>query len=146
VQCGYRASNLSGLVRDAVNGKPEPVGPPGVMVFAGSTLAIPEWEISIGPDGELTSNMGPLQVAWELWPLWLRVAIDHEGAAAKARGHLLTAGGEHDDPRRAGLVADETRAGMVCICAVAFAVEAMARSAAKHAELPTGIGRNASAA
>jgi hypothetical protein len=86
------------------------------------------------------------QVAWELWPLWLRVAIDHEAAAADARQRLATAKGSEMDQLRAELIEEETRAGMVAISAVAFALEAMARSAAAHAELPHGIGRHASAA
>lgn len=124
---------------------PEPVGPPGVLIFRGSTFAIRDFHISIDASGEMTSSMRP-QIAWEIWPLWLRVAIDHEAAAKVAREQLATADGPDDDQRRASLVEEETRAGMVTVSAAAFTVEAMALSAATHAGLPPGIGRRASAA
>jgi hypothetical protein len=128
-----------------VNSQPEPVGPPGILVFRGSTFAITDFHISFDASGEMTSSMRP-QIAWEIWPLWLRVAIDHEAAAKAAREQLATAGGPDDDQRRALLIEEETRACMVTVSAAAFTVEAMALAAATHAGLSPGIGRRASAA
>lgn len=122
-----------------------PVGPPGVLVFKGSTFAITDFTISVSDSGELTSTMRP-QIGWEIWPLWLRVAIDHERAATAARGELSLTDGEENTERRTACIEAETRAGMVTISAAAFTVEAIALSAATHAGLPRGIGRNASAA
>lgn len=121
----------------------EPVGPTGVMVFKGSTFSIVDFKISIGEDGELTSAMRPM-IAWEIWPLWLRVAIDHHDTAAAARNRLVGADGQENDQLRSQLIEEETRAGMVTISAVAFSLEAIALSAARHADLVAGIGRNAS--
>ncbi len=125
--------------------EPEPVGPPGILILAGSTLAMTNIRFSIGADGEMTSSIRP-QVAWEVWPLWLRIAIDHEATAARVRRKLLSAGDQGDGQLRAKLIEEETRAGMVAVSATAFTVEAMALSAAAHAELGPGIGRRASAA
>jgi hypothetical protein len=121
----------------------EPVGPVGIMIFKGSTFSIHDFKISIGDDGEVTSTMRPM-IAWEIWPLWLRVAIDHEAAARAARQRLTHADGQEHDQLRPQLIEEETRAGMVTISAVAFALEAIALSAARHADLVAGIGRNAS--
>jgi hypothetical protein len=120
----------------------EPVGPTGAMVFKGSTFSIVDFKISIGEDGELTSAMRPM-IAWDIWPLWLRVAIDHHDTAAAARNRLVGHGQENDQ-LRSQLIEEETRAGMVTISAVAFSLEAIALSAARHADLVAGIGRNAS--
>jgi hypothetical protein len=108
-------------------------------------VAITEFSISMGDDGEMTSSMRPL-IAWEVWPLWLRVAIDHEASASRARRQLASVIAPDDGGRRADLIEEETRACLVAISSVAFAVEAMALSAATKAGLPAGIGQNASAA
>lgn len=124
---------------------PEPVGAPGILVFRGSTFALKDFRISLESDGNLTSQMRP-QLAWEMWPLWLRVAIEHEALAKVARGRLRDADNPEDDQLRADLIEHETRAGMVTLSATAFCMEAMARSAAAHARLPSGIGASKGAA
>ena len=126
-----------------VNAQADPVGPEGVMIFQGSTFSILDFKISIGEDDEVTSTMRPM-IAWDIWPLWLRVAVDHQVAAAAARRRLANADGRENDQLRSQLIQEETQAGMVTISAVAFALEAIALSAARHAELVPGIGRNAS--
>lgn len=122
-------------------GAAEPVGSEGVVIFRGSSIQVRDLKLSIGSDGTAASSMR-LMVSWELWPLWLRVAIDHEVLARSARANLLGA----DDAQRAGFLEDEARAGMVTVCAAAFVLEAVALSAASHAELSFGIGSRAGAA
>lgn len=129
----------------SVSRDPKPVGPPGILVFRGSTFALRDFSISVREDGGITSNMRPM-VAWEIWPLWVRVAIDHELQARTARSKLLTLGEDDQSGQRALRLADETRAGMVTITSAAFAIEAMALSAADKAGMAPGIGANASAA
>ena len=133
-----------GIVESAAEPGNLRVGPPGLLIFRGSTVAIKDFELSFDAHGSLTSSMRP-QIAWELWPLWLRVAIDHETLATVARCELMGADGADNDRRRADLVEEETRAGLVAITAAAFALEAMALSAAARAGLQAGIGRSASA-
>ena len=123
----------------------EPVGPAGVLIFRGSTFALKDFQLSIDDEGNVASSMRP-QIAWELWPLWLRVAIDHEAAAVTVRRQLAASGDASQDGLRAQLIEDETRAGLVAIAATAFTLEAMALSAATRAQLPAGIGKSASAA
>src|ERR1700741_560621 len=115
------------------------------MIFRGPTFAIQDFRISIDASGEMTSSMRP-QIAWEMWPLWLCVAIDHEAAAKIARERLATTDHENGDQQRPALIEEETRAGMVAISAVAFTIEAMALSAATHAGLRPGVGRRVGAA
>jgi hypothetical protein len=91
-------------------------------------------------EGNFHAQMRP-QIGWEMWPLWLRVGIDHERDAYKIRPVLAAA---PDGEPRAEALAAETRACMVAISACAFALEAMANSAA-HAAGIRGVGRNASA-
>lgn len=141
------ASDDLGAVDDrrCVAVAPDPVGPAGLLTLRGSTLALTDFRIEIAADGGITSNIRP-QIAWEIWPLWLRVAIDHEVTALSARDRLLSLDGVGDDQARAETLEEETRAGLVTLSAVAFALEAMALSAARHAGLAPGIGKNASAA
>lgn len=120
------------------------VGGSGVLIFQGSTLAVRNFNIAMDESGGLSSTL-TLQVAWEMWPLWLRVAIDHEAIARASRSALARATEADDEQARADLIEAETRAGMVTITAVAFALEAMARSAATHADLSAEIGSKAGA-
>ncbi|MFC8796904.1 hypothetical protein ACFT1B_33640 [Streptomyces griseoincarnatus] len=120
-----------------------PVGPEGVLVIEGSQLQLRD--IVLNLDGSPPPALRVL-LSWEIWPMWLRVAIEHEAAARRFRAKLLQADGPDSDQLRADLLASETRACMVAITASAFAFEAMALSAAAKAGLASGIGSRTSAA
>lgn len=114
--------------------------PRGVLVIPGSTIALKNFRLWIDDSGEVQANLEP-QIAFEMWPLWMRVAIDHEQSARVARQQLIDA---TDDTQRAAALNDETRAGMVAISACAFALESMAISVATRASLH-GVGKSKSA-
>jgi hypothetical protein len=59
-----------------------------------------------------------------LWMPWTRIAIDHEGMAKVAREELEQAAPEH---RNGFMLQREADAGLVAICAAAFALEAFTR-------------------
>lgn len=125
---------------------PTPVGPEGILLMEGSTFTIRDFSLTVGADGKLSASMRPM-IAWEVWPLWVATAIDHAAAAALARGLLASTQGldDTDSQLRGQLLADETKAGMVVISSVAFALEAMSRSAAAKAGLDRRIGSRAGA-
>lgn len=85
-------------------------------------------------------------VSWEIWPMWLRVAIENEASARTARARLLLADGAEEDPIRPELLASEARASMVAITASAFVFEAMALSVRAKTNLVAGIGGRQSSA
>jgi len=122
---------------------PPPVGPEGILVIRGASFQIRDLVLTLSSNGgEAGGSMRPM-LSWDIWPLWLRVAIDHEAAARRFRADLLTADGPENDQRRQLLVEEETRAGMVAVTAGAFTFEALALSAASKAGLSTaGIGSN----
>lgn len=125
---------------------PTPVGGEGILITRGSSFQIQDLTITLGEDGNLATSMRPM-LSWDIWPLWLRVAIDHEAAARRFRADLLTADGPENDERRGLLVEEETRAGMVAVTAAAFTIEALALSAASKTGLSTaGIGTNSGTA
>lgn len=121
------------------------VGTQGVMLIRGGQLRLSNLSLTIGEDGQVTAAPVEVQLSWDIWPLWLRVAIEHEATAAMSRAELLSADGPENDERRAALLEDETRAGMVTVTAAAFTLEAMALSAASKAGV-SGVGSESTAA
>lgn len=125
------------------------VGPSGVMTLRGGTLALQNFSLSIGPDGEVSATIEPM-LAWEIWPLWLRIAIENERASAVARDKLLQplesdTSAQLASERRSRHVEEETRAGLASLTAAAFSIEAMARSAVAATGL-SGVGTATSTA
>ncbi|MGW5239926.1 hypothetical protein ACWEOW_13420 [Monashia sp. NPDC004114] len=62
----------------------------------------------------------------DVWPMWLDVAIDHAVLARDAREKLraeLAADPGMDEDRKGALLVEECTAGMVSICAAAFALD-----------------------
>jgi len=68
-----------------------------------------------------------------LWMSWARVALQHEAMAEVAREEMQQAGPENLHGR---LLQNEADAGLVAICAAAFAVEALSRELAELVNLP----------
>ena len=126
--------------------QPTPVGSEGVLVIEGSQLKISDLHITLNLDGPPSLSPVRVLLSWEIWPMWLRVAIEHEAAARRIRTELLQADGPDDDQLRADLLASEARACMVAVTAAAFTFEAMALSAVAKAGLADGIGSRTSAA
>lgn len=120
---------------DSISAPTAPVGPPGVLLFQGSQMRIEDLRISLSEPPSMR-----VKLSWDIWPLWLRVAIEHEAAAHRFREVLLRADGDENDSVRSKALEDETRACMVAITAAAFTFEAMALSAAARAGLVPNIG------
>jgi hypothetical protein len=96
---------------------------PGIFISRGVSLQLGQFSISIGPDGVARASPITLALSYDLWPLWLRIAIEHELMAKKARADLEVLTGTHDQ-RHADALQEETTAGMVTIAASMFAIDA----------------------
>jgi len=60
---------------------------PGIFISEGMRLRITDFTLRIGEDGSVDSSM-QWQVALDVWPMWLDVAIDHAVRAVEARSEL----------------------------------------------------------
>lgn len=103
---------------------------PGVFISEGMQLRIPAGSLTlrIRPDGGLDIPPVRFEVALDVWPFWLDVAIDHASSALQVRKELTeainVAGEENVDGTVKGdLLAGECKAGMVAIAASAFALD-----------------------
>ena len=101
----------------------------GVFISEGMGLRIPAGglTIGVGEDGQLTSSI-TFEVALDVWPMWLDVALDHAVQAAKVRLELedaVRSAGESglEGKDQAALMTGECQAGMVSIAAAAFALD-----------------------
>ena len=113
----------------------------GIFITKGSSLRLSDLTFSVGPGGELQGSPITLELSYDLWPLWLRIAIQHEAMAAEARSQLEEFPGEHDERHAAALEA-ETSTGMVAIAAAAFSIDAFYGATKARIEdlRPTGTG------
>lgn len=120
----------------------EPTSEPergGVFISRGAHLRLSNFSISVGPDGVVASQI-TLGIAYDLWPLWLRIAVQHERLAVQARQRLVELTGDHDD-RHAAALAEETTAGMVTIAAAGFAIDAFYGAVKGRIDDPPPRGR-----
>jgi len=115
-------------------------GPGGVFIDRGMQLRIPEITLSIGPDGQPQLSTVTPELAYDLWPLWLRIAIDHQHMARAARTRLEAITGTHD-ARHGRALQDETTAGMVSISAAMFAIDAFYGAVLARIDVPPPKGK-----
>jgi len=101
----------------------EPATPVGVFISKGMHLRISNLRLSLLPDGSVELDPVVPELAYDMWPLWLQVAVRHERAALEARRRLEALTGDRDD-RHGAALQDETKAGMVTIAAGVFAIDA----------------------
>ncbi len=107
--------------------------------MSGMSLRISDVRITIADD--VPTSSATFTVAIDMWPQWLRVAVEHQFKAETARAAILASVTAAD---RSNALADEMRAGMVTASAVAFALEALALSAALRVPSVASVGSNAS--
>lgn len=111
----------------------------GIFVSRGVSLRLSNLSISIGPDGQAHGPPATFELTYDLWPLWLRIAIEHELMAKEARGRLETLTGKHDQ-RHAEALQEETTAGMVAIAASMFAIDAFHGAVKARIDVPPPTG------
>ncbi len=98
----------------------------GIFIPEGMVLRI-ALTIGEGEDGNLTSS-STSEVALDVWPMWLDVALEHAVQAAQVRSELqaaVRAAGDAglEGETQAALMTAECQAGMVSIAAAAFALD-----------------------
>lgn len=99
---------------------------PGIFISEGMTIKVSGIDLAIGLDGTPTSSPFKFEVLLDVWPMWLDVAIDHAVLATQAEAKLkeeLGADVGMDETRKAELLIEQCTAGMVSICAAAFALD-----------------------
>jgi hypothetical protein len=108
----------------------------------GMSLRIPAGGLRITLDeaGQPVILPVEVEIAFDIWPAWLSIAIEHENGAVAAHAELLEAPAQAKDEQAAAL-RHEARAGMVSIAASAFALDAFATSVAQH--LPRQLSKPA---
>jgi hypothetical protein len=107
--------------------------------MSGMSLPVSDVRITIG--GDVSTPSAKFTVAIDMWPQWLRVAAEHQFKAETARDAILASVSAAD---RSNALAEEMRAGMVTVSAAAFALEALALSAALRVPSVASVGSNAS--
>ena len=116
-----------------------PPEPGGILVSRGSSLRLRNISISIGPNGELEGPPITVELAYDLWPLWLRIAIEHERTAHLARQRLMNLT-EEQESVRGNVMEDETAAGMVAISSASFSIDAFYGSVKSRIDNPPPVG------
>lgn len=99
----------------------------GISVHKGMGLRIPSFTIAINEQGEVTSSV-TVEIALDMWPMWLDVSVASARSSAAARSELeLAIAQAGEDPLggedQAKLLAAECMPSMVGIAASAFALE-----------------------
>lgn len=111
---------------------------PGIFISEGMSLRITDIRLTVGADGNVVDSSMKWQVALDVWPIWLDVALQHATEALEARSRLIAAvenapNGEIEGDLQARLMKEEATAGMVAIAAAAFALDNFADSVREFA-------------
>jgi hypothetical protein len=88
-------------------------------------MRINRLEVTVGEDLTPSLDVGDIEVRWDVWPQWVRVAEREAVAAERARAENP---GPDDGPGFGASLTDELVHGMTSISAAAFAMEAFTGS------------------
>ena len=98
----------------------------GIFITKGSDVRIPSGglRLHIGDDGEPSMDPLTLHLRTDMWPHWLREALDATVLAQQAAQEIADeVGGKNDDAQLHELLDRELRATMRAISSAAFAVD-----------------------
>ena len=96
---------------------------PGILISKGTTLSIPGFVLSIGPDGVKSGPVVP-HLSIDMCPRWLALAIDHLDQCGTAASDAVQASASNDDNALADALERESAAGMQAIMSAAIALDA----------------------
>lgn len=103
---------------------------PGIFITQGMQLRIPAGGLTLRIDDDGTPEMSPLrmEVALDIWPFWLDIAVEQAERALGVRRELQSAveaakGAGIEGDLQTDLLVREFQAGMLAIAAVAFALD-----------------------
>lgn len=115
-----------------------PVGSGGVFITKGMTLSLRDLSITISDDGT-TSGTLKLEVANDVTPHWLEIALAHAEAAVAANALVLArAGAEENEDLGKALEAEFTSSMQACV-ASGIALDAFYARVKDNIVLPTGL-------
>jgi hypothetical protein len=111
-----------------------------VFVTRGIGIRIPAGGLTlgIGPDGETQGNLR-LQVALDMCPHWLEIAVAHLEVAAHARSDLISACSRAEESRIGPALEREFQAGMQAVTAAVIALDALYASVRERVAIPDSL-------
>ncbi len=112
----------------------------GIFITQGMQLRIPQGGLTLRINDQGAPEMSPLrmEVALEIWPFWLDIAVEQAERAIGVRDELTAAAeaaGEAgiEGEQQADLLVREFKAGVIAIAAVAFALDNLQAVLLPHA-------------
>lgn len=123
----------------------------GLFTVRGQAIRIPEGGLTISVDetSRLSARLTGLEVSLDMCALWLRTSLDQLDRAAAANSAAVHASTVGNDQLLAASLEAECVAGMLTICATAFALDAfyaaLKDQSPRVARIPIARGRHRSA-
>ncbi len=118
----------------------------GIFITKGSRLRLSDLKLEVDKDGNFQAGPVTFSLAVDMWPHWLRIAIEQEARTEEARRqleHLEEATEEHGQDHVLALDR-ELRPGMVAISAGAFTFDAFHASVRDRLRSQPQVGRRSS--
>jgi hypothetical protein len=102
----------------------DPKPDPGVFVVRGMEIGIPSFQISLSPDGGITTDPVILHTGIDMCPLWLEVAFGHLLRTEEASQEMLRSRTESNNEAIGSSLMAESISGMQTIMASSIAMDA----------------------
>ncbi len=112
----------------------------GVFITRGMGVRIPAGGLVIGtgPDGKNSASIR-LQVALDMCPYWLEIAVEHLRVASSARAEVLAAQAIGEEAAMGSALEQEFSAGMQALTSAAIAVDALYASVKDRVSVPDAL-------
>jgi hypothetical protein len=115
-----------------------PRGSRGIYVVKGMSLRLGKFSFSLGDDGLKMSPIA-VELALDMTPFWLQIAMSHLDRARSFHTTVLDAHSRDDDEERSQNLEFEFLESMQAIVAAAVALDAFHASIKEHVQLPAGL-------
>lgn len=113
----------------------EPTPRRGVLIAAGTNLRIADLRFTIDEKGEFQSSMR-LELALDVFPYWMSIALDHAETLSRANGQLIAAWSSSDNSAVHAALEAEFRSSLQAITASAIAWDALYDTVQRVSPLP----------
>lgn len=110
----------------------------GVYVVAGDTLRVANLTISLADDGTATGNAS-IELARNMCPVWLRIALKHLKDATCAEAELLRAHADNDELALGRALVEQANAGMQAIVASCASFDAFYASIVERVPIEPAV-------
>jgi hypothetical protein len=112
---------------------------PGIFLTKGMKVSIPSFSISIGENGQLSSDGITLHTGLDMCPFWLDIAYEHLLETESAHKSLMSAKDEKDDEKIALSLQKEFVSGMQAIMSSGIAIDSYYASVKEHTDVPESL-------